>query len=80
MYIFDENKINIDDYIFINRKVLKFVGLYPTNVMRYIVCCMCMFAIIIPQAIQIYQDWQDLAIVLETRYILNFHHLYTYES
>lgn len=69
MHSFNENQINIDDYVLINKKVLKFVGLYPTSVARYIVCCVCMFAIIIPQIIQIYQDWQDLAIVLETRYI-----------
>lgn len=69
MYPLDENQININDYVLINKKVLKFVGLYPTSVARYIVCCVCMFSIIIPQTIQIYQDWQDLAIVLETRYI-----------
>lgn len=59
---------DINNYVFINRKVLKFVGLYPTSIVRYIMCCVCMFAIVIPQAIQIYQNWNDLAIVLETRY------------
>lgn len=59
---------DINNYVFINRKVLKFIGLYPTNIVRYIMCCVCMFAIVIPQAMQIYQNWNDLAIVLETRY------------
>ncbi|XP_025157160.1 odorant receptor 13a-like [Harpegnathos saltator] len=70
MYPYNENQINIDDYVLINKKVLKFVGLYPTNIVRYIVCCVCMFTIIIPQTVQIYQDWQDLAIVLETSSVL----------
>jgi len=61
--------MNISDYVFINKKVLNFVGLYPTNIVRYIMCCVCMFTIIVPQALQIYRNWRDLAIVLETRYI-----------
>jgi len=61
--------MDINNYVFINRKVLKFVGLYPTNIVRYIMCCMCMIAILIPQGLQIYQNWRDLSIVLETRYV-----------
>ncbi|KAL6440851.1 hypothetical protein ACFW04_003343 [Cataglyphis niger] len=61
---------NINNYIFINRKVLKFVGLYPTSIVRYIMCCVCMFAIVVPQIMQIYQNWNDLAIVLETSSVL----------
>lgn len=60
--------MDINNYVLINRKVLKFVGLYPTSITRYIVCCACMFTIIIPQAMQILENWQDLAVVLETRY------------
>ncbi|XP_019885814.1 odorant receptor 13a isoform X4 [Ooceraea biroi] len=69
-YSSNENKMNIDDYVFINKRVLKFVGLYPTNIARYIVCCVCMFTIVIPQAVQIYQNWRDLAVVLETSSVL----------
>ncbi|XP_012230552.1 odorant receptor 13a-like [Linepithema humile] len=62
--------MDVNNYVLINRKVLKFVGLYPTSIVRYIVCCVCMFTIIIPQAIQIFEDWQDLAVVLETSSVL----------
>lgn len=62
--------MDINNYVRINRKILKLVGLYPTSIVRYIVCCACMFTIIIPQAMQIFEDWQDLAVVLETRYTL----------
>ncbi|KAH0950410.1 OrUA3 [Eciton burchellii] len=62
--------MNISDYVFINKKVLNFVGLYPTNIVRYIMCCVCMFTIIVPQALQIYRNWRDLAIVLETSSVL----------
>ncbi|KYM76819.1 Putative odorant receptor 13a [Atta colombica] len=62
--------MDINNYVFINRKVLKFVGLYPTNIMRYIICCMCMITIVIPQGLQIYQNWQDLSTVLETSSVL----------
>lgn len=65
----NENKMNIDDYVLINKKVLKFVGLYPTNIARYAVCCVCMFTIVVPQALKIYWNLRDLAIVLETRYV-----------
>lgn len=59
---------NIDNYVLTNKNILKIVGLYPTSVVKYIICCMCMFGIVIPQALQIYHNWRDLAIVLETRY------------
>ncbi|KAL0107171.1 hypothetical protein PUN28_015591 [Cardiocondyla obscurior] len=62
--------MDINDYVFINKKVLKFVGLYPTSVVRYIICCMCMIAIVIPQGMQIYENWQDMSIVLETSSVL----------
>ncbi|XP_077272939.1 odorant receptor 13a-like [Temnothorax americanus] len=62
--------MNINDYVFINKKVLKFVGLYPTSIVRYIVCCMCMITIVIPQGIQIYENWEDLSTVLETSSVL----------
>ncbi|KYM94837.1 Putative odorant receptor 13a, partial [Cyphomyrmex costatus] len=66
----DETNMDINNYIFINIKVLKFVGLYPTSIMRYIICCACMIAIVIPQGLQIYQNWQDLSTVLETSSVL----------
>ncbi|XP_024873688.1 odorant receptor 82a-like isoform X3 [Temnothorax curvispinosus] len=62
--------MDINDYVFINKKVLKFVGLYPTSIVRYIVCCMCMITIVIPQGIQIYENWEDLSTVLETSSVL----------
>ncbi|KYN10084.1 Putative odorant receptor 13a [Trachymyrmex cornetzi] len=62
--------MDINNYVFINRKVLKFVGLYPTNIVRYIICCTCMIAIVIPQGLQIYQNWQDRSTVLETSSVL----------
>ncbi|XP_011875239.1 PREDICTED: odorant receptor 13a-like isoform X2 [Vollenhovia emeryi] len=62
--------MDINDYVFINRKVLKFVGLYPTSIVRYIICFMCMITIVIPQGIQIYYNWQDLSAVLETSSVL----------
>lgn len=67
---------DINNYVRINKKVLKFVGLYPTSIMRYIMCLVFMFSIVIPQTMQIYQNWNDLAIVLETRYSMftNPHH------
>lgn len=70
VYPFNEINMDINNYVFINRKVLKFVGLYPTNIMRYIICCTCMITIVIPQGLQIYQNWQDLSTVLETRYMI----------
>lgn len=71
---FDESNMDINNYIFINRKVLKFVGLYPTSIVRYIICCVCMIVIVIPQGMQIYQNWQDLSTVLETRYMFTILH------
>ncbi|XP_011065389.1 PREDICTED: uncharacterized protein LOC105152676 [Acromyrmex echinatior] len=62
--------MDINNYVFINRKVLKFVGLYPTNIVRYIICFTCMITIVIPQGLQIYQNWQDLSTVLETSSVL----------
>lgn len=59
--------MDIEDYISINKKVLQIVGFYPTNKVRSFFCISCMFPIIIPQIIQIYQDWNDLSIVLEVR-------------
>ncbi|KAF3054293.1 Odorant receptor 110 [Nylanderia fulva] len=61
---------DINNYVCINKQVLKFVGLYPTNIMRYIICLVFMFTIVIPQTMQIYQNWNDLAIVLETSSVL----------
>ncbi|XP_011640361.2 odorant receptor 13a-like [Pogonomyrmex barbatus] len=62
--------MDINNYVIINRKVLKFVGLYPISIVRYVLCCACMIAIIIPQIMQIYQNWQDLSTVLETSSVL----------
>ncbi|KAG5314534.1 OR13A protein, partial [Pseudoatta argentina] len=70
VYPFNETNMDINNYVFINRKVLKFVGLYPTNIVRYIICCTCMITIVIPQVLQIYQNWQDLFTVLETSSVL----------
>jgi hypothetical protein len=73
-YIFYEHNMDINNYISINRKVLKFVGLYPICIVRYIMCCMCMITIVIPQGMQIYQNRQDLSTVLETRYMFTISH------
>lgn len=69
VYLFDASNMDINNYVFINKKVLKFVGLYPTSIVRYILCCICMIAIVIPQGLQIYENWQDFSTVLETRYL-----------
>ena len=58
--------MNIRNYVFINQLVLKFVGLYPINIMRYVICISCIMLIIIPQIINIYIHWNDLNIVMET--------------
>ncbi|XP_014616985.1 PREDICTED: LOW QUALITY PROTEIN: uncharacterized protein LOC106794079 [Polistes canadensis] len=62
--------MDIEHYVFINKKVLQFVGFYPTNKVRSLFCVLCMFLIGIPQLIQIYQDWNDLNIVLEVSSVL----------
>ncbi|XP_015183021.1 PREDICTED: odorant receptor 49b-like [Polistes dominula] len=62
--------MDIEHYVFINKKVLQFVGLYPTNKVRSIFCVLCMLLIGIPQIIQIYQDFNDLNIVLEVSSVL----------
>lgn len=59
--------MDIEHYVSINKKILKIVGFYPTNKVRSLFCILCMFPIIIPQIIKIYQDWNDLSIVLEVR-------------
>ncbi|XP_043511546.1 odorant receptor 13a-like [Frieseomelitta varia] len=58
--------MNIRNYVFINQLVLKFVGLYPINIIRYVICISCVMLIIIPQIINIYIHWNDLNIVMET--------------
>ncbi|XP_066597140.1 odorant receptor 13a-like [Prorops nasuta] len=62
--------MNVNDYVLINRKILGLVGLYPFNMPKYILCVACMFLIIIPQVVQIYQAWQNLSVVLETSSVL----------
>lgn len=60
------NTMNIRNYIFINQLVLKFVGFYPINILRYVICISCIMFIVIPQIIMIYINWNDLNIVMET--------------
>ncbi|XP_035727344.1 odorant receptor 13a-like [Vespa mandarinia] len=62
--------MDIEHYVSINKKILQMVGFYPKNKMRSFFCILCMFPIIIPQIIQIYQDWNDLNIVLEISSVL----------
>ncbi|KAI4487090.1 hypothetical protein M0802_012044 [Mischocyttarus mexicanus] len=62
--------MDIEYYVSINKKILRIVGLYPTNKVRSLFCILCMFLIGIPQIIQIYQDWNDLNIVLEVSSVL----------
>ncbi|XP_076479271.1 odorant receptor 13a-like [Bombus vancouverensis nearcticus] len=57
--------MNIRDYVFINQLVLKFVGLYPISIVRYVICISCIMLIIIPQITMIYTNWNDLNIVME---------------
>ncbi|CAK9833675.1 Odorant receptor 13a [Anthophora retusa] len=57
--------MNIKNYVFINQMALKFVGLYPINIIRYLICISSIMLIIIPQIIMIYTNWNDLNIVLE---------------
>lgn len=59
---------NIDDYVFVNKRILKLVGLYPINYSRYFACLFSMLLIVFPQASQLYFDRGDFAVVLETRY------------
>ncbi|KOC68700.1 Putative odorant receptor 13a, partial [Habropoda laboriosa] len=60
------NIMNIKNYVFINQLALKFVGLYPISIIRYLICISCIMLIIIPQITMIYTNWDDLNIVLET--------------
>ncbi|XP_047370314.1 odorant receptor 13a-like [Vespa velutina] len=62
--------MDIEHYVSINKKILQMVGFYPKNKVRSFFCILCMFPIIIPQIIQIYQDWNDLNIVLEISSVL----------
>ncbi|XP_053981118.1 odorant receptor 13a-like [Hylaeus volcanicus] len=62
--------MNIENYIFINQLVLKFVGLYPINIVRYIVCISCIILIVIPLIAQIYINLENLNILLETSSVL----------
>ncbi|KZC05825.1 Putative odorant receptor 13a [Dufourea novaeangliae] len=62
--------MNIENYTFINQLVLKFVGLYPINITRYIICINCMLLIVIPLVAHIYKNWENLNIILETSSVL----------
>ncbi|XP_076230127.1 odorant receptor 22c-like isoform X2 [Nomia melanderi] len=62
--------MNIENYIFINLFVLKIVGLYPINIIRYSTCIICIVLIIIPLIIEIYKNLEDLNIIFETSSVL----------
>ena len=64
----DTNIMNIETYTSINQVVLKFVGLYPINIVRYITCIGAIILIVIPLIAQIYNNLEDLNIILETRF------------
>ncbi|XP_076235029.1 odorant receptor 13a-like [Calliopsis andreniformis] len=60
----------IENYTFINQVVLKLVGLYPISIVRYIVCISSIIVIVIPLIAQIYNNWGNLNIILETSSVL----------
>lgn len=60
--------MNIETYTSINQLVLKFVGLYPINIVRYITCIGAIVLIVIPLIAQIYNNLENLNIILETRF------------
>ncbi|XP_076182252.1 odorant receptor 13a-like [Ptiloglossa arizonensis] len=61
---------NIENYIFINQLVLRLMGLYPISIARYVICISCIILIVIPLIAQIYRNWGNLNIFLETSSVL----------
>ncbi|XP_076654503.1 odorant receptor 13a-like [Halictus rubicundus] len=62
--------MNVENYISINLLVLKFVGLYPINIIRYIISVCCIILIFVPLAAHIYKNLDSLNILLETSSVL----------
>ncbi|XP_043279602.1 odorant receptor 13a-like [Venturia canescens] len=58
--------MSIDEYVFFNRNILKIVGLYPINLLRYFACLLLIFLIVVPQMFQLYLKRNDLSVILET--------------
>ncbi|XP_076381187.1 odorant receptor 13a-like [Megalopta genalis] len=58
--------MNVENYIFINLFVLKFVGLYPINVIRYVICFSCVILIVIPLIAHVNKNRDNLNDLLET--------------
>lgn len=65
-----ENKLDIQVFISVNRKVLKFTGLYPTNFTKYFSCLFCMLLLFIPEIYEIYLNRKNMKIILETSSVL----------
>ncbi|XP_078035686.1 odorant receptor 13a-like [Augochlora pura] len=58
--------MNVENYIFINLFVLKFVGLYPINVLRYAICISSVILIVIPLVAYVNENRDNLNDLLET--------------
>ncbi|XP_053598892.1 odorant receptor 13a-like [Microplitis demolitor] len=63
--------LHIDNYVMINRKILKLVGLYPVDLRRYFFSICCLLLIIIPEVLRIFFNQKDLDVILETSSVLS---------
>ncbi|XP_011304532.1 odorant receptor 13a-like [Fopius arisanus] len=61
---------DINNFVGINTKILRLVGLYPKNYNRYISCVFFMSLIILPEVLEIYYHRNNFDVVLETSSVL----------